>query len=91
MLKQWRYQQFATRILYSLLQRDIAPTPKLAQFFLEQCISPHTATRAIAVRCVRLRMSAELTLNGGIQWYHQDIGPDKDENVLRQHGGAVVR
>ncbi|KAF9648519.1 ARM repeat-containing protein [Thelephora ganbajun] len=46
----WRYQQFATRILYSLLQRDMVPTPELARFFLEQCTSPHTATRAIAVR-----------------------------------------
>ena len=54
MLKQWRYQQFATRILYSLLQRDMVPTPELARFFLEQCISPHTATRAIAVRCAHL-------------------------------------
>jgi hypothetical protein len=42
--------QFATRILYSLLQRDMVPTPELARFFLEQCASPHTATRAIAVR-----------------------------------------
>ena len=48
--EQWRYQQFATRILYSLLQRDMVPTPELARYFLEQCTSPHTATRAIAVR-----------------------------------------
>lgn len=35
----------------------MVPSPELARFFLEQSISPHTATRAIAVRSVCLSAS----------------------------------
>jgi len=40
---QWRYVQIAARFLYYLLRRDVAPSPEVAKFFLNQTTSPQPA------------------------------------------------
>ncbi|KAF8887975.1 hypothetical protein CPB84DRAFT_1684385 [Gymnopilus junonius] len=42
----WRYVQTAARFMYSLLRRDVPPSPDIAKFLLTQAISPQPTLRA---------------------------------------------
>ncbi|KAF8898414.1 hypothetical protein BD779DRAFT_1607229 [Infundibulicybe gibba] len=44
----WRYVQMASSFLSGLLRRDVAPSPDVAKFFLDQSSSPQPTIRGIA-------------------------------------------
>ncbi|KZT23745.1 hypothetical protein NEOLEDRAFT_1135845 [Neolentinus lepideus HHB14362 ss-1] len=48
----WRYVQMAVRFMYGLLRRDMHTPPVLAQFLLENTVSPHATIRTYSQRAV---------------------------------------
>ncbi|KAF8527908.1 ARM repeat-containing protein [Hysterangium stoloniferum] len=48
----WRYVQAAARLLSHMIRRDIAPSPDVAQFFVESALSDHPSLRACSIRAL---------------------------------------
>ena len=80
---QWRYIQMATRFLYHLLRRDVAPSQELAKFFLRQAISPQPVTRSTAQRyyLLLIKMNRYLFLKF-CQWSCQAVGICENPDLL---------
>lgn len=49
---QWRYTQFASKFLLSLVRRDAPVSAPLAKFFAKHCTSPHASIRSTAHKYV---------------------------------------